>query len=443
MIVFNEGLPRSGKSYDAVLSHILPALKSGRHVFARLNGLNHQLIAEYLGLEVERVLSLLTLVSTAEVKSLFVAVRPDPVQVQQDADLLRVGVVSSRGEWTIPDRLKNALFVIDECHEFYVASREAINPAVENFFALCGQNGMDGVLLSQWYKRLHSSLRARIERKNVFQKLTAVGMEKKYTVKRFHATGPDQFELVTTDTATYLPAIFPLYKGYADGATNTEVYKAGGQTVWRKLGKYAIFVVPLVIFAIYQFTTFFGPHSGLAKQGSHLETTRQAQATTLATGDVLPHAASEAVVIEHHGKMGVDQAYVFDLSDKARPRLAGLVSMPGHEAMGVIEWRQDQGTVLERLNLSQIRDLGVTVEVHGYGVKLIVGKDSRVVTAWPLDVPTAPPAGDQVAQVDQAQGKLAADAVESSKWHKRAIPTEYTPPELVQGPGPSTFTMKN
>ncbi|MEB2027395.1 zonular occludens toxin domain-containing protein, partial [Xanthomonas campestris pv. campestris] len=27
MLVFNEGVPRAGKSYDAVKNHILPALK--------------------------------------------------------------------------------------------------------------------------------------------------------------------------------------------------------------------------------------------------------------------------------------------------------------------------------------------------------------------------------------------------------------------------------
>ncbi|RNK90483.1 hypothetical protein C9400_18860, partial [Xanthomonas vasicola pv. vasculorum] len=34
MLVFNEGVPRAGKSYDAVKHHILPAIKKGRRVFA-------------------------------------------------------------------------------------------------------------------------------------------------------------------------------------------------------------------------------------------------------------------------------------------------------------------------------------------------------------------------------------------------------------------------
>jgi zona occludens toxin len=133
--------------------------------------------------------------------------------------MVSLSLATAASAWNRSALIMNALFVVDEAHEFYVASREAINPAIEQFFALCGQNGMDGVLMSQWYRRLHSSVRARIERKNVFQKLTAVGMTGKYLVTRFHTTTPDRFEKVGSDTCTYDPAIFPLYKGYADGAS--------------------------------------------------------------------------------------------------------------------------------------------------------------------------------------------------------------------------------
>lgn len=429
MIVFNEGLPRSGKSYDVVKNHILPALAAGRPVFARLNGLDEpasrQVIAGHLKMDSATLDSLLFHLSSNEVRGTFVAEK------------------NAQGDWTIPDRLKDALCVIDECHGFYVASREAINPAIEEFFALIGQNGGDVVLMTQFYRRLHSSVRGRIERKNLFQKLTAVGMDKRYNVTRYHALGPEKFEKIGVETYPYDPAIFPMYKGYADGSTNREVYKAGGKTVWNKIGKYAIFVVPVLIFAVYQFTGFFGSRSGLAKSPPHAVASHPAQSTTLATGGVLPHAASQALTVSHHGKMDEGQAYVFDLAGKARPRLAGLVSMPGHAALGVIEWRQDQGAVIDRLDLAQIRELGVTVEVHGYGVKLIAGKDSMVVTAWPLDVPATAPATDQLAPVDQGQAKPSADMSDSAKWPKRGIPSEYTPPQLVQGPGQSTWAGRS
>jgi zona occludens toxin len=57
MLLFNEGLPRSGKSYSAMVDRIIPALKDGRAVFAHLDGLNHEKIAEASGVSLERVQS--------------------------------------------------------------------------------------------------------------------------------------------------------------------------------------------------------------------------------------------------------------------------------------------------------------------------------------------------------------------------------------------------
>ncbi|MGN5707303.1 zonular occludens toxin domain-containing protein, partial [Xanthomonas citri pv. mangiferaeindicae] len=71
MLVFNEGVPRAGKSYDAVKNHILPALKKGRRVFARLNGLRFDRIAKHLGIAESDVQSLLVLVDTKDVTKLF------------------------------------------------------------------------------------------------------------------------------------------------------------------------------------------------------------------------------------------------------------------------------------------------------------------------------------------------------------------------------------
>lgn len=57
MIFGHEGLPRSGKSYEAVLHHILPALRAKRHVYVRLNGVGESLdkIAAHLGMPEEEV----------------------------------------------------------------------------------------------------------------------------------------------------------------------------------------------------------------------------------------------------------------------------------------------------------------------------------------------------------------------------------------------------
>ena len=421
MLVFNEGLPRSGKSYDAVLDHILVALRAGRRVFARINGLNVDAIAQYLSMEPGRVAELLTLVSSPDVRKLFCAYR------------------DSQGEWAIASELKDALFVVDECHEFYVADRAPINPAVENFFALCGQNGMDGVLMSQWYKRLHSSLRARIERKNVFQKLTAVGMQKKYTVRRFHALGPDRFELIGTETKSYDPAIFPLYKGYADGADNTAVYTAGGKTVWAKLRIYALFVFPLVAAGVWSFHSFFGSRSSLVPRATQAQPAPTVGPLSAASVQQTFHQPPGPAPLDRGMIRNIDTkgmpsgvAYVFDLGDHARARLAGIVQGYGLPR-GVIEWVQDGGKVLDRLSFDQVRDLGVAIEVHKFGVRLVYQKHDLIVTSWPLDVP--PPessaAPSSSAAASPSVSSATASVASATPWPNGGIDHDYIPPQLV------------
>lgn len=428
MLVFNEGLPRSGKSYDAVKFHILPAIKAGRKIFARINGLDHEKIAAHMGLPVERVRELLVVVTSAEVKTMFVALRN-----------------LETGEWCIADELKNALFIVDECHGFYVAGREAINPAIEEFFALCGQNGMDGVLMSQWYRRVHSSVRARIERKNVFQKLTAVGLTGKYKVERWHTTSPDRFIKVNTETFSYDKTIYPLYHGYAPGADNVAVYKSGGRTVWYKIGMYAVFVLPMVGVAFFVFTRFFGPHSSLIKEPPPHAVAMASASALGPTIAVAPGAVRGAVgvpVHARHAKMSGTQAYVFDLADKGRPRLAGVITGGTGQAHGLVEWRDGSGGVSERLNFAQLRDMGVTVEVHTYGVRLVVDRDSLVVTSWPLaELPPVSSDGGQAgtsAPVALASNRGATTG-DGANWPSREVGGAYVPPELAVRPVASNY----
>ena len=378
MLVFNEGLPRAGKSYDVVKNHILPAISAGRRVYARLNGLDdperRRRIADYVGVELSRLDDLLIHVSTQEVCKIFRAER------------------NASGEWVIPDALKDCLFVVDECHTFYVASTQPIAPALEEFFALIGQNGGDGVLMTQFYRRLHSSVRGRIERKNVFQKLTAVGMDGSYTVTRYHATAPDRFEKVSSSTEKYDPAIFPLYQGYADGAANRQVYKGGGQTVWRVLAKHALWMVPLVVFAVFMLVRFFGGHVGVGK--SHLATVPPVSALDPSGAYARTAGAAVDVVTPKpsYGGLTEEQAYVFRMSDRFRARLAGLVTA-GSTQYGVVEWGDGTGPVSERLSFDQLRALGVEVSVERYGVRLSAGKRVVVATPWPLNLPVASTSG--------------------------------------------------
>ncbi|MCC7635363.1 zonular occludens toxin domain-containing protein [Stenotrophomonas rhizophila] len=373
MLVFNEGVPRAGKSYDAVKNHILPAIKKGRRVYARLNGLRHDKIAKHLAMSEIDVQKLLVCVDTKDVAGTFACVQDES------------------GKWCIPDEFKDALVVIDEVHEFYVNERKPLPPAVENFWALLGQNGGDGVIMTQWINRLHSAVKARIERKNTFQKLTVVGAKTRYRVTFFHTTSPGKFEKVGGQTLKYDPAIFPLYDGYAPGAENTEVYEEGGKSVWAAMGMRAAIFVVLGAVGLVAFLGFFKKSEpaeapATAAQGA----SAGAQAGLGGVGLASASSVAAAVPVPKPDPLAdltSEQRYVAGLSEKARIRLAMLAQVDGQNRASIHWISNDSGEVIEELDIRQLRSLGFAVEVKTYGVRLSVGKHVMVATAWPMQKP--------------------------------------------------------
>lgn len=379
MLVFNEGVPRAGKSYDAVKNHILPALKKGRRVFARLNGLRHDLIAKHLGMSEADVRYLLVHVETKDVVSTFKCV-PDET-----------------GKWTIPDDFKDALIVVDEVHEFYVKSRAPLPDPVENFWALLGQNGGDAVIMTQWINRVHDAVKARIERKTVFQKLTAVGMKNRYRATLYHSVGPMKFEKVGGKTFKYEPEIFPLYDGYAPGAENTEVYEEGGSNVWKLLAAKGVVMGAVGLVGAYFFLSYFfngvtakekepEPAKVETVQSFDLEGNHVGTETVSGAPAVEPvPAQTQPVEVDPYEGLTPDQRFVAELSDKGRARLASRADV-GHRIRGWVEWVDDSGVTLESLEVSALEELGYTATWASFGVRLVAGKKTIIATPWPREV---------------------------------------------------------
>lgn len=394
MLVFSEGVPRSGKSYDAVKNHILPALTAGRRVYARLNGLNHERIAEYLKLPLERVQELLIHVPTDQVRATFVA-SPD-----QDT-----------GQWLIDDKFKNALVVIDEVHEFYIGgTREPLPPAIEQFFALHGHYGMDVLTMTQFYKRVHTAIRYRIERKNTFQKLSALGSkgESLYRETAYQTVAPDKFEKVAASTKKYDAKIFPLYHGIVGGTDSDvqqDVYSGGRVSVWKALGWRAAIIIPAGIFSIWFLIHFF-TSGGASIVKSDKVRIGHARSIGVDQGEAIPGnspapAAARAPMPgapvaapaqpppppDPLAKMTPEQRYVWELSKSARIRYIGSMGSTSGFAAGVLEWLDSSEVTKDRLTLDQVRALGVDVVEHPYGVRLEAAGQVLVATAWPRNAP--------------------------------------------------------
>ncbi|WP_236517535.1 zonular occludens toxin domain-containing protein [Xanthomonas phaseoli] len=384
MFVFNEGVPRSGKSYDCIKNHVLPSLKRGRHVWARLNGLEdagcRKAIAAYLELPESHIEKFLHHVETKDVVETFKA--------RQDKQTKR---------WVIEDHFKDALVVIDEIHEFYVESRQPLDPATEQFFALLGQNGGDGVIMTQMFKRLHEAVRGRIERKHSFQKLSAFGMDGRYRVTFNHSIAAGKFQKIGSKVEKYDKAIFPLYHGYAPGSTNTEVYKEGSKTVWPLVA--GGLVIALVVFGLagWWVLRFFREPEHMFKDGrvghdqaapAASQAAPSAVGQTFKPGQAVPlpgaHTAPPAPPPKPDPKdmLNPEQRFVVDLADLGRLRLAAMAKV-GEETRAWVEWIDTGNNSVQMLDLDQLRDLGMEVTVASYGVRIKAGEIVQVATAWP------------------------------------------------------------
>lgn len=405
MLIYNEGVPGSGKSYDAVLTHIVPAIRSGRKVYARLNGLSFEKIAEYLQIDVARVRALLILLD--------------------DSDVL-----------ALPDRedLKDALIVIDEAHEFYVASREPMPKPVEELFAKHRHHGLDILLISQFFKRIHGAVRGRIERKYTFQKLTAVGATSRYTVRQFATVGPDKFEQVDIQTKKYDPAIFPLYQSVAPGTANLETYAQGSSTAWRKIGMYAAIMVPLGVVSIYFLASFFAGDVDLVEKKSQPGVSSASKTSSIPPRTAVPDSVLPAK------KSGPDLsmmppavAYIFDIATRARPRLAGVMIGPSGRPAGIVEFRAER-SIMESITFNQLSAMGFKVTVKSWGVLLEQSGQSIVATNWP--VPREPDQPSDPAVPNNADGRRMPSASEpyADRMPPKARSESQTEPAQSVGP---------
>jgi zona occludens toxin len=391
MLIFNDGPPRAGKSYDTVKNHILPALKAARRVYARLDGLNHKAIADYLGMAEERVRELLHHVSPANVVGRFVCrwePTPDFVPTAE--------VPEDPGRYVIPDELRDALVVIDEVHEFYPAGMKPLDKPQEQFFARHGQFGMDMVLASQTFDRMHSEIRARVERRVLFRKLShfkalewvGLGGKNRYSQRFSINNGNGKFKEIGSESHRYDPAIFPLYQGYQPGTTNTEVYEGG---VKEAGGAGLKFYLPLAIVGalvgLFVLVDFFDAEDGAfasdLKDKAPAAQTARATSAPVGTASATPAAVPGFTKAKEYQRPGV--AYVMGLLADHRPRVVGKFTRSDGSEGGFIDFMSGQGHVAERLTVAQLVELGWAVLPQSYGYVLRAEGELVIVTEWPMD----------------------------------------------------------
>ncbi|WP_308694623.1 zonular occludens toxin domain-containing protein [Xanthomonas albilineans] len=371
MIVGKEGQPRSGKSYETVKYDIVEAIKAKRRIYARINGLDHDKIAAYLGMPVDDVRDLLIVMDDDQVHAWLVC------DTQADGSL------------NFPHLHKGALVVVDEVHEYWPTGRAPIPKANADFFAKHGHIGLDVVLMTQDFKEVHRSVIRRMQRKNVYTKLDALGKDDAYSIRFYTAAVAGKFELTGSEKRNYDPDIWPLYHGIQPGTDGNAVYKTGSRTIWQTAKKPAIAIIIALVIGIYFILRFFTgaalPDSA-KQQVNHVKNVVSQQRASLPSvkpqQSIAPVTPISPVKQRDTSKdLPPGVRYIVDLAASARPRYAGSFG-----AVDVVEFRATGGgQVLDRFTTAQLWALGWYVDRTAYGA-LLRSKDREIIaTSWPVD----------------------------------------------------------
>lgn len=377
MLLFHEGLPGSGKSYESVVHHIFPALKSGRKVFAFVEGLNHEKIASVLNLELSVVESLLIQIDREQVEHIY--------DVVED----------------------NSFVVIDELQNFFPSGKQKLEPKITQFVTEHRHRGIDILAMGQDYRDCHSLWKRRIDQKVNFLKLDMLGKSNSYKWTVSKSIAGEKFKQVASGVTKYDERYFGTYKSHTSADTRTEQYNDSRAVIWNnRLFQFgAVFVLAALLFSPIYLKKFFSSDSPL------LQNSVLAHAPVSAPSVVAPSPQS-AVYYPPGASPATPPVvsqqldYVGKLASQYRVRLFAALISPGRPAYAVVEFRDSSLRVQERLDSATLMQLGWRVEVLSLTLVRLHrnGQSEMYATPWPIIDPAGQLSDVQNQRVRNASG---------------------------------------
>lgn len=369
MIVFHEGLPRSGKSYEACVHHILPALKEGRRIVTNIEGINHKKFAELSSLPLPVVEMLLTCIYHEEEQSL-------------------EGRYRKQKESILTESGKDSLVVIDEIQNLFPSGRDKLTDDWQRYITEHGHDGLDIVLMGQDRRDCHVIWRRRIQRVITFTKQTAVGRDGHYTWAAYEATRPEVFRKISSGSRSYESKYFGLYKSHTAGTKNKDAYGDDRINIFKKPAfKFGIpAAVAVGAYAVHFLMGFFDAGPEPVRQVAKVPVSSSVQYVPVdgrigkPAGDL---SAIPEVPIEPDVYQPID---TFDeLANRHRPRLAGVI-VAGDKLVANVEILSGSSFHLQDVfTIAALVDMGWSYDYRPSG--LVLTKEDRryLVRPWPID----------------------------------------------------------
>lgn len=371
MIFGNEGMPRSGKSLDAI-QHIIDSLNAGRTVVTNIHGLNEKAFSEYLGIPLPTI------------QRLLISLVP-PADLDEDEAVKWVKAEFLKHQ--VPD----CLWIWDEINQFWPPERQPLPAEWAKFITEHGHLGMDILVMGQDLGELHTTWRKRLQRYTRFTKLDMQGKEDEFHWASFTNVGRNKYRKMSDGKKPYNKALFPLYKSHRDSTSNKGNYKDGRFSVFQTKHKaYALGFVAALGFAIYTVIGFFTPPETESKP-EPAKVAQEAPKTPPKVDAVKPLADLEKTAEkaqEPPQRAPID--YLDKFAQKYQLRLTGIMDrldpQPGKPAFEFrLDFVDESYRVKERMTRKDVAALGWAIERHDYG--LLIHKDGvqYVARAWPLD----------------------------------------------------------
>lgn len=207
-VTFLIGPPGAGKSYEATVYHVLPALQQGRKVITNLP------------LNVEAFAKL-----DATFPSLIDVVEPSKGNLRPFSEL---GHYES--EWRHPEHGYGPLYVIDECH--LPLPRGGTRPDVEEWYSLHRHEGADLILMTQSYGKVSKAICDLVQTVIVLRKNSNLGSRRSY--RREVRDGLTRASRIGNPSIRhYKKEYFPLYQSYTRGGKG-EADTSDLKPLWRR-----------------------------------------------------------------------------------------------------------------------------------------------------------------------------------------------------------------
>lgn len=258
-----SGRPGSGKSYEAVVTHILPALQQGRKVVSNIP-LNVDWFASVLG---EPVRDLIVLVDGGFHN--YGALR----YFSNAADFLKYQ------DWR-NDKNQGVYFVVDECH-LSMPKLTAANGTdrikqqteLKEYLSMHRHYGHDLLLLTQNFRKVDPDIRDMVGTCYFTTKLSFLGQDNKYVCKV--ADGVTR-NIVATHQRQYEKKYFAAYKSHTKSEGSVQEAKTADVKPWWQ-HKFMIWgAVMMVLFVFLANKTVNDMQEGAAKRQATIEKGKQA-----------------------------------------------------------------------------------------------------------------------------------------------------------------------